>query len=47
MRTCSTKPKKIQLVAKVIQQSADNPYKEALSTASLLHSNRWGTTSWL
>jgi len=38
---------KIEKIAKVIGQLADNPYEEALISAFLKHSNRWGTTSWL
>lgn len=46
MKVQNTCHKKITLIAKVIQHSADNPYREATYRASLLHSNRWGTTSW-
>jgi len=47
MRTQNDQQQIFKMIAKVIQQLADNPYKEALHTASLLHSNRWGTKSWL
>jgi|GEM_PF-5379604 len=47
MKAQKTRYKKCKLIAKVIRHPADNPYREAIYQASLLHSNRWGTTSWL
>lgn len=46
MRIKTLNRQNLSLIAKVIQQLADNPYREATYAASLLHSNRWGTTSW-
>ena len=47
MRIISMNLQKIEKIAKVIRQLADNPYKDGLFSTSLKHSNRWGTTSWL